>query len=279
MDLRDRLRNELTEDELAALHTSFDIVGDIAIIKVPEELEHKKDVIADAVLEQHKNVNTVIRKIGERSGEFRTADYEVLNGASTETMHKEHGARFKLDPTTVYFSERLGHERQRVVEQIDPGETVIDMFAGVGPFAILAARNADADHVYAFEKNPDAAAYLQENVQLNTVADVVDGYEGDVRDQLPDHVDAEADRIIMNLPESADAFVDLAVEYIREGGIIHYYTFVAKDDLWEEATADVTALFEDHGADIEVIDREICGHYNPAVERVCFDIRVTAKHI
>jgi tRNA (guanine37-N1)-methyltransferase len=279
MDLRDRLEGDLTEEELHHLQTSFDIVGDIAIIKVPDELEHRKDVIAGAVLEQHGNVNTVIRKTGERSGEFRTADYEVLSGGPTETMHREHGARFRLDPTTVYFSERLGHERQRVVEQIQARETVIDMFAGIGPFAILAARNADAENVYAFEKNPEAAAYLQENVRLNKVEDALNTYEGDVREMLPEHVDEEADRIIMNLPESADAFADLAVAYIRENGVIHYYTFVPKDDLWDQAEADVQDLFQDQGAEIEILAHEVCGHYNPAVERVCFDIRVEAKRL
>lgn len=279
MNLRDRLNDKLTGEELEHLHTSFDIVGDVAIIKIPDELEDKKTAIADAVLEQHKNVNTVIRKIGERSGEFRNADYELLTGGPTETIHKEHGARFKLDPANVYFSERLGHERQRVVEQIEPGEIVIDMFAGVGPFAILAARNADAGKVYAFEKNPDGAAYLKENVRLNKVEEVVEAFAGDVREELPQHVDEKADRIIMNLPESAEKFVDTAVEYIREGGVIHYYAFVPKDDLWEDAETDVIRLFQEHGAAVDVADHEVCGHYNPAVERVCFDVHVEAKHI
>ncbi len=279
MNLRDRLADELTEKELEHLHTSFDIVGDIAIIKVPDELEHRTDAIADAVLEQHGNVNTVLRKTGERSGEFRTADYEVLRGDSTETMHKEHGCRFRLDPTEVYFSERLGHERQRVMEQVRPGETVIDMFAGIGPFTVLIARNTDANQVYAFEKNPAAAAYLKENVQLNKADDTVNAYEGDVRETLPENVDEEADRVIMNLPESADQFIDLALQYTTEGGIIHFYSFIAKDDLPDQAETDTEDLFRRHGAAVTVNHTEVCGHYNPAVERVCFDLRVESKDI
>lgn len=278
MNLRDRLRGTLTEDEMKHLRTSFDIIGDIAIIKVPEELEHRKEVIADAILDQHKNVNTVIRKTGQRSGEFRTAAYEVLRGDSTETIHKEHGCRFKLDPTKVYFSERLGHERQRVLEQTESGETVIDMFAGVGPISILLARKGDVKRVYAFEKNSAGAAYLQDNVTLNKVQDTVKAFEGDVREELQE-LDLTADRILMNLPGGSDEFIDLALEYIREGGIIHYYTFVEKDKLWNEAETEVKELFAEHGADAEIADHEICGHYNPAVERVCFDVRVQAKHI
>ncbi|MDY6770202.1 MAG: class I SAM-dependent methyltransferase family protein [Candidatus Nanohaloarchaea archaeon] len=276
MDLKERLADELSDEELSHLVTSYDIVGDVAIIKVPDELEHRKDAIADALLEQHSNVNTVVRKTGERSGDYRVADYEVLRGDSTETLHREHGCRFELDPTTVYFSERLGHERGRVVDQAEPGETVIDMFAGVGPFTVELARNADAGQVHAFEANPAAADYLERNVELNGVADRVDVYGGDVRDHLPG-VDVAADRVIMNLPGSSEAFLGLALDTVWEGGVIHYYSFVPKDDLDDgTAAGDVAERFAEHGADVTVERVEVCGHYNPAVERVCFDVRVEA---
>ncbi len=273
MDLKDRLEGSLTEDELEHLVTSYDIVGDIAIIKVPEELEAKKDVIGEAVLEQHTNVNTVLRKTGERSGEYRVAEYELLRGDATDTIHKEHGCRFALDPTAVYFSERLGHERERVVEQAAEGETVVDMFAGVGPFTVQLARNAGVEMVYAFEVNPAAVDYLEQNVELNNVEDRVEVFGGDVRDNLPE-LGVQADRVVMNLPESSDEFVDLALDHVNEGGVIHFYRFVPKDELWDEAEMHVEQLFAEHGATVEIEESVVCGHYNPAVERVCFDVRV-----
>ncbi len=273
MDIKDRLEGALTDEELEHLVTSYDILGDIAIIKVPDALEHRKGAIADAVLAQHKNVATVLRKTGERSGDYRVADYEVLRGDSTDTVYKEHGCRFALDPTTVYFSERLGHERERVVSQAGPGETVIDMFAGVGPFAVELARNAEVERVHAFEANPAAVDYLARNVELNKVQDRVEVVAGDVRDTLAGR-DITADRIIMNLPGSSDEFVDLALAHVAEGGTVHYYTFVPEDELWDAAEAEVEQLFEQHGAEVEISDSVICGHYNPAVERVCFDVRV-----
>lgn len=270
MDLRDRLEGDMTGDELEHLVTSFDILGDIAIIKVPVELKHRKEVIADAVMEQHSHVRTVLRKAGQREGEYRTADYEVLRGDSTETVHREHGCRFRLDPTRVYFSERLGHERQRILEQAEQDETVIDMFAGVGPFTVLLARKKDAT-VYAFEKNPDAAAYLAENVRLNGVEDRVSVYAGDVRDSLPP-LDVRADRVIMNHPSAAEEFVGVAAEHIRGGGTIHFYTFAPKDDLWDAVEARAQTLFEEEGRPVDVAGHAVCGHYNPAVERVCLDL-------
>ncbi|MFB6076640.1 MAG: class I SAM-dependent methyltransferase family protein [Candidatus Nanohaloarchaea archaeon] len=272
MGLKDVLVDDLPDEELARVITSFDIVGDVAIIKVPDSLEHRKGVIADAVMEQHSNVNTVVRKVGERSGEFRVADYETLRGDTTETVHREHGCRYRLDPTTLYFSERLGHERERVATQVGAGETVFDMFAGVGPFSIMIARTRDPDAVHAVEKNPAAVDYLEQNIDLNNVDDVVTAHPGDVREVAPD---VTADRVIMNLPGSSEGFVDLAVERVRDGGTVHYYDFVAEDDLDSGAAEDAAVdLFADADADVSIDTVEVCGHYNPAVERVCFDVAV-----
>ncbi|MFB6166714.1 MAG: class I SAM-dependent methyltransferase family protein [Candidatus Nanohaloarchaea archaeon] len=275
MGLKDILEEKLTEGEMEHLVTSFDIVGDIAIVKVPEELEHRKDVIAEAVMEQHKNVETVLRKTGERKGEYRVADYEILEGDSTETVHREHGCRFMLDPTEVYFSERLGHERERVVGKAGEGETVVDMFAGVGPFTVMLARKRDAE-VYAFESNPDAVSYMERNVEMNHVEERVHVFEGDVREKLPE-VEVKADRVMMNLPGGSQDFVGLALEKVKEGGTVHYYSFESKDELWDEAEDRVEELFEEEGASVEIEESVVCGHYNPAVERVCFDVVVEER--
>ncbi|MFB6265523.1 MAG: class I SAM-dependent methyltransferase family protein, partial [Candidatus Nanohaloarchaea archaeon] len=109
--------------------------------------------------------------------------------------------------------------------------------------------------------------------EMNRVEDRVEVFEGDVRDNLPD-LDIEADRIIMNLPESSEEFVELALGHVREGGTIHYYSFEPKEDLWDAAERQVEEMFAGYGAEVEIEDSVVCGHYNPAVERVCFDVRV-----
>ncbi|MFB6216740.1 MAG: class I SAM-dependent methyltransferase family protein, partial [Candidatus Aenigmatarchaeota archaeon] len=166
-----------------------------------------RDEAVEGIL-AHQNVKTILLKKGGLKGEYRVGDYEILYGEETETVHKEFGCRFRVDPTKVYFSERFSTERKRVVDQIKDGEKVLVMFAGVGPFAIMAAKLANPGKVVAVEKNPDGAEYLKENAELNKVEDVVEGIEGDVAEVVPEL--GTFDRIIMPLPESAQEFLPLA---------------------------------------------------------------------
>ena len=56
----------------------------------------------------------------------------------------------------TYFSPRLANERKRITSLVKPGETVVDMFAGVAPFSIMIAKYANPKIIYAIDKNKDA---------------------------------------------------------------------------------------------------------------------------
>jgi tRNA (guanine37-N1)-methyltransferase len=126
------LRGNVEPALLERVEHSFDIIGDIAIIEVPEELASLKKLIGDAIIRIHKNVKTVLCKSGAVDGRFRVRDYELVVGEKkTETIHLEHGCRFKLDVTKVYFSPRLATEHLRAASQASKRELVIDMFCAV----------------------------------------------------------------------------------------------------------------------------------------------------
>lgn len=243
---------------------SFEIIGDIAVIN--ELVEISRETAVENILKSNPNVETVLLKTGSLSGEFRVGDYEKLYGEGTETIHKEFGCRFKVDPTKVYFSERFSTERKRVVDQIEDGEKVLVMFAGVGPFAVLAAKHANPEKVVAVEKNPVAADYMKQNVELNSVEDLVDAYEGDVEEIVPD-LEMKFDRIVMPLPESAIDFLDLAEGACAENGMVHLYAFSGE----ESPEEDVTLVIE---RDYEVEKVTECGERGPSSVRVCLDIRL-----
>ncbi|MFB6203807.1 MAG: class I SAM-dependent methyltransferase family protein [Candidatus Nanohaloarchaea archaeon] len=273
-EMQERLGNQVSiieeEEESGPEPPSFEIIGDIAMIN--DLAGRDEDRSVEAILDHHPRIKTVLLKEEGLSGEFRVGDYRKLYGDETETVHTEHGCSFRLDPTEVYYSERFSTERQRVVDQIEEGEDVLVMFAGVGPFAVMAARNAEPDRVVAVEKNPEAARYLDENVEMNDVGDTVEAFEGDVADLVPEM--GGFDRIVMPLPGSADRFLDLAVEHLNPGGTVHYYRFRDGED-WEPLEEEVRRAASKAGVELEVDDRVVCGQRGAYSYRVCLDLSVS----
>ena len=212
---------------LASFPRAIDLVGEVAIIEIPPELEEYKRIVGEAILQTHKHVKTVLAKMSAVKGTKRLRDYEVIAGlGETETVHKEHGCIYHLDVRKVYFSPRLSFEHKRIASQVKARETVVDMFAGVGPFSILIAKTHRDVKVYAIDVNPDAVRYLERNVIANGVLDRVVPILGDAKKVIRKKLHGIADRVIMNLPEKALRFIDAACEAIKpEGGVIHYYSF------------------------------------------------------
>jgi len=212
---------------LASFPRSIDIIGEVAIIEVPPELEGHKGTVGEAILQTHKHVRIVLAKMSPVRGTKRLREYEVIAGSGkTETIHREHGCIYYLDVMKVYFSPRLSFEHKRIASQVKENETVVDMFAGVGPFSILIAKIRKEVKVYAIDVNPDAVRYLERNVIVNGVLGRVVPILGDARRIIRKKLQGIADRVIMNLPEKALEYIDAACEAIKpEGGILHYYSF------------------------------------------------------
>jgi tRNA (guanine37-N1)-methyltransferase len=232
-EVQDRIKNDVSiirEERETEEHDlpSYELIGDTAVIN--ELVDMTEEEAVEGIRKYHSHVKTVLLKEESLGGEFRVGNYRKLYGEETETLHREFGCRFKVDPTRVYFSERFSTERNRVVSQIEDDEDVMVMFAGVGPFAVMAAKNRSPRKVVAVEKNPDAMAYLRENIELNNVEEKVRAIEGDVREAIGEL--EEFDRIVMPLPGSADEFLNSAFEHAKSGAVIHYYRFIQGGD-WQ----------------------------------------------
>jgi tRNA (guanine37-N1)-methyltransferase len=240
------LSTELPPHLLASLPHAVDFVGDIAIIEVPPELDSYKKTIGETILKTHKNVRTVLAKAGAVGGTYRLREFSVIAGEQrTETVHREFGCLYSVDLAKAYFSPRLSYEHKRVASLVKRGETVLDMFAGVGPFAILIAKTHQNVKVYTIDANPHAFEYLKKNIRLNRAVSKVHPFLGDARRVVNDNLKGVADRVIMNLPEKAIAFVDVACRALNPSeGTIHFYSFVNASDPVEASKLRFTEAVE-----------------------------------
>ncbi|WP_456329414.1 class I SAM-dependent methyltransferase [Archaeoglobus sp.] len=272
MSLKELLKDKLSEEELKLVRRSFEIIGDIVIIEIPDEILHHTKDIVEAILKRHKHVKTVLRKVGEVDGVYRIARYEPVYGEKTETVVKEHGCRFLVDPTKAYYSVKLSGERERIARLVREGERVLVMFAGVGPYPIVIARLAKPKKVVGIELNPHAAEYFRKNIKLNKVEDIVEVIEGDVEEVVP-KLPGEFDRVVMPAPYSAESFIHLLKGKVKEGGFVHYYTFDSQNEE-EKLPEKVRKRFEEEGLNVEVLKVRRCGNFAPYVNRYVVDLRV-----
>lgn len=270
--LNEALQDILTEEEISLIGRAYDMVGDIAIIEIPEALESKEEAIAQRLLELHKNINVVAKKEGIHDGEFRTMPLCVLAGEERkETLCKENGCRLYLDVEQCYFSPRSGNERKRIAGLIQEGEHVLVMFSGVGPFVLVIAKNTKAAHVVGVEKNPIAHDYAEKNVKGNKVSNVT-LHCGDVADIVPT-LAGPFDRVVMPLPKTGEDFLEIAIDAVKRGGYIHFYDF-QHHDTFSEAEEKVRAACTRKGRRCVHTELVTCGQYAPRVNRVCVDTQV-----
>jgi len=268
------LEGKLSENEAEALVGGFDIVGDIAVLEIPPELEGRERMIADAVLKIHHNLKVVAKKMGGTSGEFRIRPVKVIAGERrTGTIYKEGGCLFELDLNKTYFSPRLGTERGRLVELAKPGECVLVPFAGVGPFAIRIGKAQPSASVVGIELNPDAAKFFEGNVARNRCGNV-ECVKGDVGKLLPGKYEGWADRAAMPLPKDASGFLANVIPCLKRGGVLHYYSFGDSKRPFEAAERQVKEAALETGRNAEIVFRRVVRPYSKTTVQVVVDARM-----
>jgi tRNA (guanine37-N1)-methyltransferase len=271
--LKEALQGLLSGEELQHLVQSCDVVGDIAIIIIPDELLAKKSLIAEAVLALHKNIRVVARRAGIYDGEFRTLPLEIIGGEDRkETVHREHGVQFLLNPETVYFSVRSSSERQRIATLVQDRERVLVLFSGIGPYPLIIGRANPSCRVFGIEKNPVAHAYAQKNLGYNKKISNVEFYEGDARSVVPE-LGMNFDRIVMPLPKSAEAFLDLALQFLQRPAWLHFYDLQDKGNI-DGSIEKVRSACRQAARLVASAEVTICGHCAPRLYRICVDARI-----
>jgi tRNA (guanine37-N1)-methyltransferase len=270
--LRQLLSSKLTRDELKSLKTSYDIVGNIAILEIDEPLWKKEKQIALALLKTNSNIKTVLRKSGIHEGVFRTQKLKYIAGKRTkEVLYRENNALFKFNVEKVYFSVRLSTERKRIYKLVKPRENILVMFSGCGIYPIVLSKNTDASNMVGIEINPVAHKYALKNLVINKVNNVK-FYLGNVTKVVP-KLKEKFDRILMPLPKSAGDFLETAFLVSKKGTIIHFYDFSHEDE-FDLVQKRVKAACKRAGFCYRKLGLVKCGQYSPHVYRICLDFKV-----
>lgn len=230
--LKELLQERLDSTELEKLSSSFDIIGTIAIIKIPESLTSKRKLIADALIEEIRPVKSVFCQVSAIEGDYRLRKLELISGENSPiTVYKEHGCTFKVDVINTYFSPRLSTERLRIAKLTEPNEVIVNMFGGVGTFSIIISRYNKSAKVYSIDSNPIATDMCRQNIEINKLTGNVIPVLGDAEQEIHKSLKGVAKRVLMPLPEKARDFVDAAVSSLENGsGMIHYFCHVGADN-------------------------------------------------
>lgn len=264
----DERENYETVSEILGYSPTYEWLGDIVLLKEDDGVEE----IVDAFKQSRHRPRSILRKRSDIKGEERTRDWDIVFGSETETIHKENGYEYLVDVTKAYFSPRLATDRRRVCSQIREDEKVIDMFAGVGPYAIPSADRGAT--VVASDINLSAIDYLRRNAERNDVADNITALNTDARELVNDY-ENYADVIIMNLPHSTSQFMKTAIQLLADNGRIVYYGFLSKDKNAEDLERYLKDNTEGELSNNIIVDElKRVRPYAPNVDNIRADIRV-----
>jgi tRNA wybutosine-synthesizing protein 2 len=272
----DRINKELSKmlpmECISLLPTKWEKVGTVVILKIPKELIPYQEIIGK-VYAAELGCHSTLGDIGGISGVFRTPSVRLLWGSSrTETMHKENGIRYLLDPQKMMFSSGNIAERKRMGLISNPRETVVDLFAGIGYFSLAMAVHSRPKKIVACEMNLVAFDYLCKNVVLNHVTDIVEPIHGDNRKVAPKGC---ADRVLLGYLQETDTFLPVALECLRDQkGILHYHDLVSRGKSTEQLVGQIQKVAEGYNRHATLLLAKEIKSYAPGINHVVLDVRI-----
>jgi len=266
---QERILNELSdlpEEVRSALPTKWEYVGDVVIVKIDEVCSPYKERIGKVYAEV-LGVRTVCSDSRGIEGEYRRPSTEILYGMGTESIRLENGISYEFDVSRIMFASGNVEERHRMGELDCSGETVVDMFAGIGYFSLPIAKFTGARRVFACEKNPDSYYYLFRNAERNGVSDKIIPILGDNRFFAGKRF---ADRIVMGYVQTTSLFLPKALEMIRPGGMIHYHDTFYVNEYKER----IEEIFTTASGDFKIEQIKEVKSFAPSVSHYVADVRI-----
>ncbi len=268
---------------VANLPTGWELHGDLVLL--PKDAFRSKEwqkvvgselwgVVAGALA-----VQRVARK-GEISGDERRPDVEMLLGEDGWVTHREHGIDYSFDVTKSMFSAGNLGERGRIGELSCTGETVLDLYAGIGYYTLPLLIHAGASHVHACEWSADSLSALDYNLDANDVADRCTVHQGDNRAALSDGGSAadalgSCDRVMLGLLPSSEKGWPLALAALKpEGGCLHLHGNApgGEEEAWANSVVEQLSEMDNRRVLLEHLVK--VKWYAPHVRHCVLDLRI-----
>ena len=274
----DEMKNSFMQVIPVSLHQFFpkkwEKLGDVVVVRFSDKLSEFESAVGSIIAEVLK-CRSVVRELSSISGTLRLPDARVIFGDNnSETIHKENGVCFALDPCKVMFSSGNMDERIRMAHISSEQEVVVDMFAGIGYFSIPLAMYSHPKKVVCCELNPVAADFLKKNCVLNGVQDVVKVRIGDCKDVCPKGV---ADRVLMGFFDGTKQFLPTAFSALKkEGGFIHFHEVFFEEQVPEDVEKMLKDSAKRNGRKLVVHSFRVVKSTSPRMVHVVFDCEVSS---
>jgi tRNA (guanine37-N1)-methyltransferase len=241
--IREVLAELIPSDKALLMYRTYDVIGDIALVKIPYELDDYEKEVGNAIHKLHPRIRTVFRVVGETKEIERNRELRLIwtqhplsgkddgeaAGDLGRTIYTEYGCRFVVDVRRVFFSPRLSHERMRIAKQVKPGEVVVNLFGGVGTYAIIITKFCpEVNRIYTIDVNPIACSLASDNITMNRCSGKVVSILGDAETVCKEKLKGLCNRVVMPLPEYAGSFLDGAITALKGEGdrAVNFYAEV-----------------------------------------------------
>jgi len=270
--IKESLSKQIPKNLVRKIPDKWEKTGEVLTIKLPTDLKNYEKEIGE-VYAMILNCKTVLNDIGGISGVYREPNVAVIYGSTnTETIHKENGIKYKLDPQKIMFSSGNMDERLRMANISNTGETVVDLFAGIGYFTIPMAVYSKPKKIFACEINPVSYDYLCTNIILNNVTSLVEPLKGDNRKISPKNV---ADRVLLGYFGDTHDFIPTALDCLKNHtGIIHYHDKFPEDVVPDGPLKIVKKIAEKYDRDAQLLKYKHVKTYAPGISHFVLDIQI-----
>ncbi len=257
------------EEEKTLLPRSFDVVGDVVLVRLPPKLEARRTEIGEALLRFVPGVRIVGWDRGVHGPERRRAIERIAGNGGWETWHRENGLELAVDLERAYFSPRLAGEHARVAEAIRPGERVYDLCCGVGPFSLAIARGGRTGTVVAVDANPAAIALMKRSLGRVAFGGTVRPIEARIESFLESAEPFEV--VVFNLPREGIKYASSVARAVASGGRLFYYEVVPRAE--SEGRASVIERSLAPQQRFRTLERHVVHPYSPAADLMAFEFQ------